>query len=221
MSEQIQREIRHKAAEVQEVEKVMPGLQQRVIGAAGQFVAEWYSQMAESTVTRESKITRGLSDGQLSEIKARVAQSCSRAPEAVAMALKNKDLWWPSAGEDRSGRSSWGFITNQHLPDLLELQLREALGGLAAVLEPYGYLRPASATEPYTHWREEMTDGRPLSDKVRPFYNSRGLRWSDDLVKAAQAYSEHYRRASGLRSQIKDLETENERADSGDRWRKA
>jgi hypothetical protein len=135
----------------------MQSQQEELVHDLAEALRMWYPKEADRIVAAEPEITAAVGRaGRAEEVKEQVDLVVARAEAIARERLSAKHLWWHVAegqGTERTGSPPYKLSGSHQLPQIFVAPVRRALGALAVVLEPFGYLRVAGQPDQYV-WRE-------------------------------------------------------------------
>lgn len=213
MTRNFNAEIRTATQELERRVAEMAEIEEALISTAARLLADWYRDRAKRVVESESQVTLGLGPEALGELKRDVEELADRSEEVAREFLGPEEIWWHrDRGKARSDRD---YLTYRHrMAPAFDRPLRYALGRLAAVLEPKGYLKPKQEVD---SWRiREHGYSSPSGSHYFPW----DVKWPTDLMQVAERYSELHRAADRDDRQIAELQTLKSRAEASDLWDK-
>lgn len=195
-----------KARELSQLEQI----RQQFLRVCSSFLASWFDQQAERSVEHEHLVTGALTDAQLRQLKQEVAILKNTAPAIVTELVGEETLWWhfttdlpsePFESHDYPWRYSYGSgqRSNDRLDDVLHL----ACGRLAAVLEPYGYLKKCA-------WRSQRFG-------EAAFYPT-SLDWSKEMRRTIEGYASGRASVLQLIAEEKRLHADEAKRIARSRW---
>jgi hypothetical protein len=196
----------------------MDKIAQRFINATGAFLADWYRTTTLEIVQHEKHITARMDDPVLRSLKQQVEAVAARAPEIASQYLDKPEVWW-HRDEHLGGRRIIDEVygpPERFKEGALGDSLRYAMGELARVLEPRGFLRMPHDQARFK-WRNF---GEPESrgEKGSPYFREETLELSAPMLTALQSYREHYQQALKVKQEVAELEYQKGRADVRGRW---
>jgi hypothetical protein len=179
MNRDFDKEIPALEAKIEEKRLEMEKVKNTFILAAVGFLKSWYWEQTERLVKSEADKTKALGSEKLAKLKAAVRELQGNAEGIAAEFLGDASLWWHL----RSGDQKY-YLRGNRAPDHLEKALGLAAGMLAAPLEKYGYVEPATSDR---GWREWDRSGNHHPPNARPYYPHH-LDWSSEMRRLMGEY---------------------------------
>jgi hypothetical protein len=211
-------EIAKREAGLKKLKAQMDKIAQRFINATGAFLADSYRTTTLEIIQQEKHITMRMDNAALRSIKQQVETLTARAPEIAFQHLDKPEVWW-HRDENLGGRRIIDGVyaaPERYKEGTLGDSLRYAMGELARVLEPPGFLRMPHDQARFA-WRNF---GEPESrgEKGPPYFREEKWELSAPMLTALQSYREHYQQALKVKQEVAELEYQKGRADVRGRW---
>jgi len=211
-------EIASKQAELETLRHRMQLTSDDFVSAAAAFLEDWFPEQARREVEHDADTTLRLDPSDVASLKAEVSALATSAADVARAALNKDSVWWHRTMElpkNVNHGSDPYRIYNTKLPDILGEPMRFAMGSLARILEPRGFLRSRSGSS-YLPWRKDAD--RYSSGSSAPYFPEYHFQWPATLLEIAERYAREHKDAIALRSLIQQLEAEKKRSEASRIW---
>jgi hypothetical protein len=185
--------------------------QEELVHDLAEALRAWYPQEADRIAAAEPEITAAVRRaGRVEEVKENVSLIVARAEAIAGEHLSARHLWWHVAegqGTERTGSPPYKLSRGQQLPQIFVAPVRRALGALAAVLEPFGYLRVAVQPDQYL-WREGTQSSYSSSPNpgATPYYHGQLPALPEEFHQGIAQYDRFHDEALNALAQIRAIE---------------
>ena len=158
------------------IKEKMRQAQEELVQDFAEALRTWYPKEADRIAAAEPEITSAVRRaGRVEEVKEKVSLVVARAEAIARERLSAEHLWWHVAegqGTERTGSPPYKLSGSGQVPLIFVAPVRRALGALAAVLEPFGYLRVVGQPDQYL-WREGTQSSYSSSPNpgATPYYH--------------------------------------------------
>lgn len=185
-------------------------LKEPILSAYAEALQAWYEPYARQTVISEDAVTESLDAAAMASLKSEVAELSGQARQLVDREVGDLSRWWHEDNSRQSFRFHGTGGGSQYAPSHGTVPtadaFRRAMGELARVLEPRGYLKRHS-------WRDFIgakTDVFQTPREVEVNLSSVHPRLNDYAIVHSEALDEVDR--------LKDLQQELRKIQASDAW---
>lgn len=207
-------EIKAGEAKLGELKAEMEKVCAEFVSEATPFLSKWYLEQAQAAVAKETEVTNGLPDDKLAALKQEVGVLVGRAQAKLVEELERRKAWWHRVpvGEN-AGRGTY-YTSPRHLPSPVEQAMRYAMGHIAGVLEPYGFLHPDPRDRAGTQYRMWRKRGDGTGACYFPWSQS----WPPELSGLTERYDALHRQAREAETGVATLNREKKETEAKSRW---
>lgn len=220
MTRDFNAEIKAEQEKLAERKVLLESLRQQFSTAFASFLSSWYPEQARKEIEAAADVTLSLPKEELKRIKEDVNTLAARAADIGTEHLSQLKIWWhldESVGEERgSGLSARYVGYDKKLSAFLRDPMCFAMGELARILEPCGYLKGQGHPH-FGQWRK-TDSGEHGAASGKPFYPGFHMGWPDELVRLANKYNSGFEVGKKTRERISGLEREKARHEAGSKW---
>lgn len=214
MSEEIEKLIESKEAELAPLRSHMEQLKTQFIKETIRFASEWYRKTAKQYITKYPEITLSLSQEKIATMKAKINELGKNSEKTVKDVLDNPVLWWHQKPRLHDSIEQYKQVADKY-PEILDQAVRQALGFLGVILEEYKFHVNASGNigtfEEF--WFAEGVG----SQRTVPCYPHL-LKWTEEMQDIIREYDAVYVEAMAVYSEIELLREEKKRQEALNRW---
>jgi len=221
MTESFDIEIANKQTDLEALKSEMETIRQQFIKSTAFLIAQWYNETTTQHVSSNSGNTIKLGREKLSTMKAKIKELVDSADKIASDFLSEPSLWWHLTPKDVERYSLSPYEQRGcRYPEVIDKQIRRALGKLGVVFEEFGYGITTkgypSATD-FSVWNESHL--HPYADP-KPYYPYR-FDWSNDMQNLMKKYNEVYKKALDVYSTINSLQLSKQTKQASDLWKSA
>ena len=214
MSEEIDRLIERKEAELSPLRSRMEELKGQFMKETVDFASKWYRKTAKDYISKYPDVALSLSEEKIAAMKVRVNELAKSAEKLVKAEFDNPALWWHLEPHLHDSIERYLQVADKY-PEVLDRAVRRVLGHLGIVLEKFGFPVTASG---YTGTYYEFWFDHPVDTlETVPCYPHL-LSWTDEMQDIIRQYNARYVEAMKLYYEIQQLKDEKKRQKALTRW---
>lgn len=212
MARDYEKELDRTKKHLDDIKEKMEQVRLMFLSDATLFIAELWKKQVEIVVLHEHELTRSLGAEKLSELKGKLESLYQSAPDIVSRIIGDTEHWW-----HLNPRERFYFVRKNRLPEEFERALRLAVGYVASILEPYGYLKENDGR---SGWLEYDASGMHKRQNGQ-FYFPFRIETPRRLIEHAEQYAELHREAKNKEREIDRIMKEEESVKTKKLWDEA
>ena len=214
MSEEIDRSIERKEAELSPLRSRMEEFKRQFTKETADFASEWFRKTAKDYITKYPDVILSMNEGKIAALKRRVNDLAEDSGGITKAELDNPALWWHLEPHLHESVELYLQVADKY-PEILDRAVRRVLGHLGVLLEEFGFRVTVggNTTTYYEFWFE-----RPIGTRgAIPCYPHL-LSWTDEMQDTIRQYNAQYVPALRLYNEIQQLKEEKKRQEALTRW---
>jgi len=214
MTEEIDRLIERKEAELLPLRSRMEELRGHFMKETVDFASKWYRKTVKEYIAKYAEVTLSLSEERIAAMRVRVNELTKSSEKLVKAEFDNPSLWWHLEPHLHESIERYQQVADKY-PEVLDRAVRRVLGHLGIVLEKFGFPVTASGYTGtyYEFWFEHAVD----SHEIFPCYPHL-LTWTDEMQDVIRQYNARYVEAMKVYNEIQQLKEEKKRQEALMRW---